>query len=64
MIGLGARWFKDRDSVHDFVKLEYAVSTQFVEPVELLSRLFEQCLSDPSHQLTTIMSTAIDRVGS
>ena len=24
VIGLGARWFKDRDSVHDFVKLEYA----------------------------------------
>jgi type VI secretion system protein ImpH len=24
VIGLGAAWFKDRDSVHDFVKLEYA----------------------------------------
>jgi type VI secretion system protein ImpH len=24
VIGLGAKWFKDRDSVHDFVKLEYA----------------------------------------
>ncbi len=24
VIGLGAAWFKNRDSVHDFVKLEYA----------------------------------------